>query len=64
MTLNIDKINRRRIELDITMEELADKVGFTRPGLYKALKNKDKITLDTITKIAKALGLEAKDLLT
>lgn len=39
------------------MSDLARKTGLTREGLYKALSGKGNPTLDTVMKIAKALGL-------
>ena len=39
------------------MSDLARKTGLTREGLYKALSGNGNPTLDTVMKIAKALGL-------
>ena len=39
------------------MSQLARDTGLTREGLYKALSGKGNPTLDTVMKIAKALGL-------
>lgn len=39
------------------MSDLARQTGLTREGLYKALSGKGNPTLDTVMKIAKALGL-------
>lgn len=39
------------------MSDLARQTGLTREGLYKALSGKGNPTLDTVMKIAKAMGL-------
>lgn len=39
------------------MSQLARDTGLTREGLYKALSGNGNPTLDTVMKIAKALGL-------
>ena len=39
------------------MSQLARDTGLTREGLYKALSGKGNPTLDTVMKIARALGL-------
>jgi probable addiction module antidote protein len=42
------------------MSQLAREAGLSREGLYKALSNQGNPTLSTVTKIAKALGLQIK----
>ena len=42
------------------MSQLARDAGLSREGLYKALSEEGNPTLSTVTKIAKALGLQIK----
>jgi len=42
------------------MSQLARDTGLSREGLYKALSEEGNPTFSTVTKIAKALGLEIK----
>ena len=42
------------------MSQLARDTGLSREGLYKALSEKGNPTFATVTKIAKALGLQIK----
>lgn len=63
MKINADRIKRRRTELGMTMDDLADKMDMTRPGLHNMIKQGDKITLEKVKKLARALDLEPRELL-
>ena len=61
MKLNIEKINRELKRLGWNKPRLAKELGLTRQGVYYYLSSKP--TIWKIEKLANALGLEARDLL-
>jgi transcriptional regulator with XRE-family HTH domain len=63
--LNTDKIKATRTKLGLTQEQAAQKAGLqTRQAWNKIEAGRaGSITLDTLAKVAKALGVKAKDLL-
>lgn len=54
----IDKLKHRREELNITQEDLADLSGVGLRTIKQFESGKGNPTLDTLTKIGDALGLE------
>lgn len=63
--LDIEKILKLRESLGLTQEQAAQKAGFkTRQHWYKIESgNAGSVTLETLERVAKALGVKAKDLL-
>ena len=47
----------------LSMQALADRVGTTAPQINKLEKGERRLTLDWMTRLAKALGIEVRDLL-
>ena len=58
-----DRIERLRREKGMTQEELAEKAGLHRAYFWD-IENGRNISIKTAYKIAKALGVELKDLFT
>lgn len=56
-------IRIRRVELDITQEELAHRAELSQAYLSGIERNKRSPSIDTIQRIADALGIPAHDLL-
>lgn len=50
------QLKQLRIQQHMTQEQLAEKVGIDKTQISKIEKGKRNLTLDTITKIANALG--------
>ena len=63
--LDTEKIRSLREAADLTMQQAADKAGFKSRQHWHAAESGDlrNITLDTLRRIAAALGVKAKDLL-
>lgn len=57
---NVRVIMRSR---GLTITQLADECGTSRPGLSRILSAKDGVTLDRADRIADALGLPLRELL-
>ena len=57
------KIRKRRNELDLTQEELADKVGISRVYIGYIEQGRHAPSLEVLEKIAKALNIRLSDLL-
>ena len=64
MKINIEKIEKERKRQGLTAMELAEKVGITRQAYSVFLHRSRSTKLSTLTKIAKALDFDPKDLLT
>jgi transcriptional regulator with XRE-family HTH domain len=47
----------------MTVQELADRCGILRPNLSRMLHHPKNVTLDTMCKIADALGIHVSELL-
>ena len=62
MTLG-DKIRNIRKSKNMTQEQLAEKIGVKRSVISKYENNSVNISVDTIEKIANALGVETSELL-
>ena len=58
-----DRIRNRRQELDMTMEELADKIGVKRWTVNKYEKDEIDLKLSTIKALHEALNISYIDLL-
>lgn len=56
------KIKKRRGELDITQEELAEKVGVSRVYIGYVEQGRNTPSLEILEKIAKALKVKLSDL--
>jgi len=67
---NAMKLNKRKIELELerlgwSKRRLAEEMGVKRQWVYVVLSDaRDGCTLRTVNRIAKALGLNPRDLLT
>ena len=59
---NIDKLMKARPDLN-TQEKLASKAGVSSSTIFRVRRGEVAITVDNLDSIAKAFGLEAKDLL-
>lgn len=57
------RIQKRRKELKITQEELAEKVKISRAYMGYVEQGRNTPSLQVVHKIASALGVKAKDLL-
>lgn len=53
-----EAIRRRRHESGLSMEKLAKKIGCTWQQLYKYERGQNRITVDRLYLIARALGVE------
>jgi transcriptional regulator with XRE-family HTH domain len=60
--LNINKIEKRRVQLKISKREMAKRLDMSRQSYYDTLSKKS-TTFKTLDKIASILGLKAKDLI-
>jgi HTH-type transcriptional regulator / antitoxin HipB len=56
------RVLRRRQELGLTQTELADRLGIGRPNIYRIEHGKQNVTVDTLCKLAEALGITAVEL--
>jgi transcriptional regulator with XRE-family HTH domain len=65
MGLDVDKIKSLREKLGLTQEAAAERAGFQSRQAWNNIESgrQAKITLQTLDKIADALGVKAKDLL-
>lgn len=63
--LDLEKIKARRKKLALTQTQAAEKAGLSGPQQWSDIESgrRASITLDTLGKIATALGMKAKDLL-
>lgn len=57
------KVRAKRLELGLSQEELADKAGVHRTYIGMIERAEKNITLENIEKIAKALGINPRELL-
>jgi transcriptional regulator with XRE-family HTH domain len=63
MELNIRKIERERKKLGLTKQKFAKHIGVV-PSNYSYILRTKSTTLDRVERIAEALDVDAKDLLT
>jgi transcriptional regulator with XRE-family HTH domain len=64
MGVDLDKIRSLREKLKLSQEAAAIKAGFTsRQAWYKIESGQQEPLVSTLERIAKALGVKAKDLL-
>jgi len=65
MGLDTEKLRRLREEKAWSLEEAADRAGLTSKGHWSDIENgrKSNVKLDTLDKIANALGVRAGELL-
>ena len=63
--LNISKIRQLRLAAGYSYEQAATKAGFKNRQRWYAIENGDRqnVELATLNKIARALGVKAKELL-
>lgn len=54
------QVSRALDEKEMTLKELADRMGITQPSLCKMLGPKSNMTMKTVAKIALALGMEVE----
>ena len=62
MKLDIEKIDRRRVEIGLSKTDLAKQLGWSRTYLYRVLRGED-IALSRVELIASVLRIPPKDLL-
>jgi transcriptional regulator with XRE-family HTH domain len=53
----------KRAELGMSQDDLADKAGISRQSIWRIERGETNISIDTLYKIAKALGCEPSELL-
>ena len=58
-----DRVYTYRVYKNMVQKELADKIGLTRASVSNIENAIQVVTLDTINKIAEALGMPTKELL-
>lgn len=63
MELNIRKIKRELLIQNLNYAKLGRKMGISRQAVEQYFKKPKSMTLKTLTKIAKTLDLDPKDLL-
>lgn len=64
MSVDLEKIRSLREELELSQEAAAKKAGFTsRQAWHKIESGQQEPLVSTLDRIAKALGVKAKDLL-
>lgn len=56
------RVLRRRQALGWTQTDLADRLGIGRPNIYRIENGKQNVTVDTLCKLADALGITAVEL--
>lgn len=63
--LDIQKIKSLREALELTQEQAATKAGLSSRQAWHSIEGgrQPKLQLDTLERVAKALGVKAKDLL-
>jgi transcriptional regulator with XRE-family HTH domain len=63
--LDTGKVKKLRSEGKLTLEEAAKKAGFSNAQQWYLIESgtRANVTVETLDKIAKALGVKAKDLL-
>lgn len=59
--VNVNKLRGRIVESEMTVSDLADKIGINRASLYRKLDNSDSFTLREADAIASALSLSRED---
>ena len=67
-TPQVVRLDRRAIRIqmvlnDVTVQQIADQLGMTRQAVYNAM-NGSNTTLDTVSNIAAALGVDPLSILT
>ena len=62
MTVN-ERIKERRLQLGLTLEEVAQKIGVKRPTVFRYESGVINIKLSTIKKLAEALQTTPEDLM-
>lgn len=62
--MNINEIVKRNIKKKCTIKELSQKLGLNYVGLIQTLGDSNNIRIDTLQRIANALGVSIVDLLT
>lgn len=62
MKLDIEKIDRRRVEIGLSKTDLAKQLGWSRTYLYRVFRGED-IALSRVELIASVLRIPPKDLL-
>ena len=63
MKLNIRKIKRELLIQGLNYAKLGQKMGVSRQAVEQYLQNPESMTFKTLTKIAKTLDVDPKDLL-
>ena len=58
-----NRLKEFRDQAGLSMQALADRVGTTAPQINKLEKGERRLTLDWMTRLAAALGIEVRDLL-
>lgn len=56
--INPEKFREKRIELGLSLGELADKIGVTRKAIYNYEHGKIGVTINTAIKIAEIMGID------
>lgn len=56
------RVLRRRQELGLTQAELAARLGIGQANIYRVENGKQNVTVDTLCKLADALGVTAVEL--
>jgi transcriptional regulator with XRE-family HTH domain len=56
-------MRRRRLEINMTQQQLADKLGVAQPGIAAIEAGRASPTLDTVARVAEALDMSPEWLL-
>jgi transcriptional regulator with XRE-family HTH domain len=63
MRFNIKKLEKIRIEKDLTIRQMAGRIGISHQKYYDLLKEYGSPKLDTISRIANNLNLKPNELI-
>jgi len=63
MRFNTEKYQKELDRIGLSYADLAERIGIKRQTIYQCFKYPESMTFKTITKLAKALDMDPKDLL-
>lgn len=58
-----ENIKRARVRKDMTQYDLAESAGVSQPAISQIETGRNKVSLETLVKLAKALGISPAELL-
>ena len=58
-----DKIKQARVRAEMTQYQLAESAGVSQPAISQIETGRHRLSLETLIKLAKALGIEPAELL-